>query len=177
MTKIVRRNGGNEYFETMAPLFTHGVGFDRIMNLMDAALQETQNEKTNYPPYDIVQTSEDEYTIQMAVAGFSIDDLEIKIERNILMITGVKSKAEAKGKFLYQGISNRKFVQRFNLSDHIIVRDASFTNGMLTVELVREIPEALKPRKIEIQAASNVIPEIMDVDDVVDDILEAATAS
>jgi molecular chaperone IbpA len=175
MTKIVRRAGGNTLFNELAPLFQHGVGFDRIAHLMDAALQETQNQQSNYPPYDIVQTGSDDYTIQMAVAGFSIENLDIKVERNVLTVTGSKPKTEKSGKFLHQGISNRKFNQRFNLTDHIVVRNATLTNGLLTIELVREIPDALKPRTIEIQTAPNLIPEASN-EEIVDNLLETSSS-
>lgn len=133
-----------------APLYRSSVGFDRVFNLLNNA-QRLQAIDT-WPPYDIVKTSEDDYRIEMAVAGFSASDLEIMQERNVLIIKG--EKAEAKdGEYLHRGIAGRTFERRFELADHVKVEHASLINGLLSIALKREIPEAMKPRKIAIGAA------------------------
>lgn len=133
-----------------APLYRSSVGFDRVFNLLNNA-QRLQAIDT-WPPYDIVKTGEDDYRIEMAVAGFSDTDLEIMQERNVLIIKG--EKAEAKdGEYLHRGIAGRTFERRFELADHVKVEHASLINGLLRIALKREIPEAMKPRKIAIGAA------------------------
>jgi molecular chaperone IbpA len=130
-----------------APLYRSSVGFDRVFNLLNNA-QRLQAIDT-WPPYDIVKTSEDDYRIEMAVAGFADSDLDITQERNVLIVKG--QKAEAKdGEYLHRGIAGRSFERRFELADHVKVEDASLVNGMLRILLKREIPEAMKPRKIAI---------------------------
>ncbi|MCW8060715.1 Hsp20 family protein [Agrobacterium tumefaciens] len=133
-----------------APLYRSSVGFDRVFNLLNNA-QRLQAIDT-WPPYDIVKTSDDAYRIEMAVAGFGDSDLDIIQERNVLVIKG--QKAEAKdGEYLHRGIAGRSFERRFELADHVKVEDASLVNGLLTIALKREIPEAMKPRKIAIGTA------------------------
>ncbi len=130
-----------------APLYRSSVGFDRVFNLLNSA-QRLQAIDT-WPPYDIVKTSEDDYRIEMAVAGFGDSDLDITQERNVLIVKG--QKAEAKdGEYLHRGIAGRSFERRFELADHVKVEDASLVNGMLRILLKREIPDAMKPRKITI---------------------------
>lgn len=133
-----------------APLYRSSVGFDRVFNLLNNA-QRLQAIDT-WPPYDIVKTSDDEYRIEMAVAGFADSDLDIMQERNLLVVNG--SKAEARdGEYLHRGIAGRSFERRFELADHVKVEDASLVNGLLRIALKREIPEAMKPRKIAIGTA------------------------
>lgn len=130
-----------------APLYRSSVGFDRVLNLLNNA-QRLQAIDT-WPPYDIVKTGDDDYRIEMAVAGFGESDLDIIQERNVLVIKG--QKAEAKdGEYLHRGIAGRSFERRFELADHVKVEDASLVNGLLRIALKREIPEAMKPRKIAI---------------------------
>ncbi|MFB2553619.1 Hsp20 family protein [Ensifer soli] len=130
-----------------APLYRSSVGFDRVFNLLNNA-QRLQAIDT-WPPYDIVKTSDNDYRIEMAVAGFGDSDLDITQERNVLIVTG--QKAEAKdGEYLHRGIAGRSFERRFELADHVKVEDASLVNGLLRILLKREIPEAMKPRKITI---------------------------
>ncbi|CDZ42284.1 16 kDa heat shock protein A [Neorhizobium galegae bv. officinalis] len=134
-----------------APLYRSSVGFDRVFNLLNNA-QRLQAIDT-WPPYDIVKTNDDDYRIEMAVAGFGDSDLDITQERNVLIVKG--QKAEAKdGEYLHRGIAGRSFERRFELADHVKVEDASLVNGLLRIELKREIPEAMKPRKIAIGSST-----------------------
>jgi molecular chaperone IbpA len=133
-----------------APLYRSSVGFDRVFNLLNNA-QRLQAIDT-WPPYDIVKTSDIDYRIEMAVAGFADSDLDVMQERNVLVVKG--QKAEAKdGEYLHRGIAGRSFERRFELADHVKVEHASLVNGLLRIELKREIPEAMKPRKIAIGTA------------------------
>ncbi len=150
-----RNNGGLNTFDSFdkmfAPLFQHSVGFDRLFDSMNKALSES-TQHGGYPPYDIVQTGDDDYTITVAVAGFSAGEIEVKLDKGILSIVGDKAtdKAAKEVKYLHRGIANRKFCHRFRLTDYIRVLDASLADGMLTISLLRELPEALKPRVIDI---------------------------
>ncbi|SDR63517.1 molecular chaperone IbpA [Rhizobiales bacterium GAS113] len=131
-----------------SPLFRSSIGFDRVFDLLESAsLVETID---NWPPYDIAKTGEDAYRITMAVAGFSQDELTISHEASLLMVSGSKS-GEDKGEYLHRGIAGRAFERRFELADHVKVTGASLENGMLTIDLVRELPEEMKPRRIEIR--------------------------
>ena len=135
-----------------APLYRSSIGFDRVFNLLNNA-QRLQAIET-WPPYDIVKTGEDTYRIEMSVAGFSQEDLDITQERNVLLVKG--QKAEAKdGEYLHRGIAGRSFERKFELADHVRVDDAALANGLLRVSLKREIPEAMKPRKIAIGVSSD----------------------
>ncbi|TIX97907.1 MAG: Hsp20 family protein [Mesorhizobium sp.] len=129
------------------PLFRSGIGFDRMLNALEAASRvETVD---NWPPYDIAKKGEDDYRITMAVAGFSQDELDITQEHNMLMVSGQKP-AEDNAEYLHHGIAERAFRRRFELADHVKVVNASLVNGLLTIDLKREIPEEMKPRRIEI---------------------------
>ncbi len=130
-----------------APLYRSSVGFDRVFNL----LRNTQrlNAIDTWPAYDIAKTGEDDYRITMAVAGFGDGDLDITQERNVLVIKGGKAD-ELQGEYLHRGIAGRSFERRFELADHVRVEGADLRNGLLTIALKREVPEAMKPRKIEI---------------------------
>ena len=129
------------------PLFRSSIGFDRMLNVLEAASRaETVD---NWPPYDIAKLGEDDYRITMAVAGFSRDELTITQEQNMLMVSGQKEDEDA-GQYLHRGIAERAFRRRFELADHVRVTGASLVNGLLTVDLKREIPEEMKPRRIEI---------------------------
>ena len=132
------------------PLFRASVGFDRIADLMDRMLTADAGQPT-YPPYNIEKTAENAYRISVAVAGFSAEDLAVEVKENALVIAGRKAGDEAEGRsFLHRGIATRAFERRFHLADHVRVSGAVHADGMLHVDLVREIPEALKPRRIEI---------------------------
>ncbi|EPE97053.1 Hsp20 family protein [Rhizobium grahamii] len=132
-----------------APLFRSSIGFDRVFNLL-ANSQRVQGTET-WPPYDILKTDEDGYRIQMAVAGFSDGDLDITQERNVLVVKGQKAE-DSGGEYLHRGIAGRSFERRFELADHVRIENATLTNGLLSIDLKREIPEAMKPRKIAIGA-------------------------
>ena len=131
------------------PLFRSSIGFDRMLHALEAASRvETID---NWPPYDIAKMAENDYRITMAVAGFSQDDLTITQEENMLMVSGQKA-GEDGGQYLHRGIAGRDFQRRFELADHVKVVGASLADGMLTIDLRREIPEEMKPRRIEIAA-------------------------
>ena len=133
-----------------SPLFRTAIGFDRMASLMDIA-QEAASTPA-YPPYNIAKTGEDSYRLTMAVAGFNQGDLELTVRDNHLVVSG-KLSDEAAGELLYRGIAGRAFERRFALADHIVVDGADLRNGLLHVALKRVVPEALKPRRIEIGAA------------------------
>lgn len=132
----------------LTPLYRSAIGFDRLASLLE------QRAEPSYPPYNIELVSEDNYRIVMALAGFTRDEVEIVTERDTLHVTGRKQKDETQRTFLHRGIAARDFEQRFQLANHVKVTAASFDNGMLTIELVREVPEAFKPRKIAIGDAN-----------------------
>ena len=138
------------------PVFRSTVGFDRMARLLDHAMRATEAANVpTFPPYNIEKLSEDEYRITMAVAGFGEGDLEITAENGQLVIAGKIEKAEDEARnYLHRGIATRSFERRFDLADHIRVNGASLENGLLHVALVREVPEAMKPRKIEIGGGS-----------------------
>jgi molecular chaperone IbpA len=134
-----------------SPLFRSTIGFDRLTRLMDAANQ-VDNGSLSYPPYNIETTGENAYRLTMAVAGFAADDLDVTAKEGALLITGKARKDEDQVQYLHRGIARRAFERRFQLADHIHVAGASLDNGLLHVDLVRQVPEALKPRKIAISA-------------------------
>jgi molecular chaperone IbpA len=137
------------------PLYRSAIGFDRLAQLLES---QRTDASPSYPPYNIELVSEDKYRIVMALAGFDRSEVEIVAERDTLHVTGRKQKDEQSRTYLHRGIAARDFEQRFQLANHVKVTTAAFDNGMLTIELVREVPEALKPRKISIAGgeASNV---------------------
>jgi len=133
------------------PFWRSTVGFDRVFDLID----QTANYQANdtYPPYNIERASEDQYRISLALAGFSPDEVTITAEQNVLTVEGSKAQ-KAETEYLYQGISARPFRRVFNLADYVQVKDAAFENGLLKIELVREVPEAMKPRRIAINVGT-----------------------
>jgi molecular chaperone IbpA len=135
-----------------APLFRTAIGFDRLARLMDTA-SSTASAST-YPPYNIEKTGEDAYRLTMAVAGFRPEDLELVVKDNTLVVSGKVPSEGGNGEVLYRGIAGRAFERRFVLADHIVVDGADLKNGLLYVGLKRIVPEALKPRRIEIGAGS-----------------------
>ena len=137
----------------LTPLYRSAIGFDRLSSLFDQALS-TAESQPSYPPYNIELVDENSYRIVMAVAGFSDDEIDIEVEGDSLKIVGSKQKSEDAPNYLHQGIAARNFERRFQLADHVKVTGAKLENGLLHVELVREIPEAMKPRKIEIAGSS-----------------------
>jgi molecular chaperone IbpA len=134
-----------------APLYRSSIGFDRVFNLLNST--QRLNAIDTWPAYDIVKSGEDDYCIAMAVAGFGDGDLDITQERNVLVIKGGKAE-ELQGEYLHRGIAGRSFERKFELADHVRVEGADLKNGLLTISLKREVPEAMKPRKIEIGVAS-----------------------
>ena len=133
-------------------LWRSTVGFDRLFDLLDDSMQWNGGE--TYPLYNIERTGDDQYQITLAVAGFAPDEITITSEQDVLTVEGRKSE-KADHQYLYQGIASRPFKRVFNLADYVQVKDASFENGLLTIHLVREIPEALKPRRITISAGND----------------------
>ncbi len=142
-----------------SPLFRSTIGFDRLTRLMDAASQ-VDSGAAAYPPYNIEATGDNAYRLTMAVAGFGADDLEITAKEGALVVTGKARKEDESKQYLHRGIARRAFERRFQLADHIRVAGASLDNGLLHVDLVREVPEALKPRKIEI--ATGTQPQVIE---------------
>ncbi len=135
----------------MTPLYRATVGFDQIADLMDRALASDVGQNS-YPPYNIEKTDDDAWRISIAVAGFSEDDLAIEVKDRNLHVTGRKAADEGERKYLHRGIATRAFERRFHLADHVKVTGASHENGMLHIDLMREVPEALKPRRIAISS-------------------------
>ena len=132
-----------------SPLYRSSIGFDHMVSLLDSARRIDQG-GNSYPPYNIERTGDDAYRISMAVAGFDQSELNIETKENTLTINGVKNKDDAKN-YLHHGIAERNFERRFQLADHVKATNAKLENGLLHVDLVREIPEAMKPRTIQIQ--------------------------
>ncbi|MDX1379474.1 MAG: Hsp20 family protein [Xanthomonadales bacterium] len=137
-----------------SPLYRTTVGFDRLAQLMASANRLEQG--NGYPPYNIVSTDENHYRITMAVAGFSREELNITSEQNTLTVSGERREESDNDdvQYLYRGIATRSFERRFNLADHVRVKHASLENGLLHIELERELPEAMKPRRVEIQSGT-----------------------
>jgi len=136
----------------LTPLYRSSIGFDRMGSLLDNALR-SQKAGVGFPPYDIEATGEDRYAITLAVAGFEESELDIQVEKGVLCVRGKKADEGEEKSYLYRGIANRSFERKFNLADHIEVRGADLKNGLLTISLVKDIPEAMKPRSIAIKAA------------------------
>ena len=133
------------------PLYRTTVGFDRLFGLLDAATKGEDN-ASSYPPFNIEVTDEDAYRVTMAVAGFGRDDLSIEVRQNTLTISGKRETNGDERHYLHRGIAGRSFERRFELADHVKVANATLENGLLHVDLVREIPEEAKPRRIEIES-------------------------
>ena len=144
----------------LTPLYRASIGFDRIADLMDRALSSDIS-ATTYPPYNIEKTGEDAYRISLAVAGFSADDLSVEMKEGAVIVSARKAEEDEGKTYLHRGIATRAFERKFALADHFRVTGASHVNGMLHIELVREIPEALKPRRIEI---AKTAPQTVEAD-------------
>ncbi len=136
----------------LTPLYKTTVGFDRFARLLDT-INSIESGSNGYPPYNIERTGENEYRITMAVAGFGEEDLNIEVKENALTVTGEKSQDKTEGQFLHQGIAGRSFERRFQLADFVEVAGAKLENGLLHIDLKRELPEAMKPRTIAISGA------------------------
>lgn len=138
----------------LSPLFRSTVGFDHVSRMLDNAFKMDER-AMSYPPYNIAKVSEDQYEIVMALAGFKLEDLNVVVEQNTLTITGAQAEKEEDGKeYLHRGIATRSFERKFSLADHVKVTGADLVDGILTLQLVREIPEESKPRQISINAGT-----------------------
>ena len=140
-----------------APLWRSTIGFDHLADLVDSTLRQTNED--NYPPYNIERSGEDHYRISLAVAGFGPSDITVTAEQNALAIEGRKPETATR-EYLYQGIAARPFRRVFNLADYVQVKQASFQDGLLIIDLVREVPEAMKPRRIPIAGGSPAASQI-----------------
>ncbi len=131
-----------------SPLYRSFVGFDRLAALLDAAQSEAAS---NWPPYNIEATGEDSYRVEIAVAGFKADELNVEVKENLLTVQGRKTaNDDAARRYLHRGLAERNFERRFQLADYVVVTDAQLNDGLLSISLKRELPESLKPRRIEI---------------------------
>ena len=133
-----------------SPLYRSVVGFDRLATLLETAAADAS---TGYPPYNIERTDENAYRVDLAVAGFRPDELSIEVKENLLTVTGRKTAIDEVRTYLHRGLAERNFVRRFQLADYVVVADANLADGLLSISLQRELPEALKPRQVPINAA------------------------
>ena len=140
-----------------SPLYRSVVGFDRLAALLDAAA--ASGESTGYPPYNIETVGENAYRIEIAVAGFKPEELNLEVKENVLTVQGRKAANDDSRRFLHRGLAERNFERRFQLADYVVVTDAQLSDGLLTVALKRELPEAMKPRRIEISTPSAQVIE------------------
>ncbi len=146
----------------LSPLYRSTVGFDRFFSLLDQVTGGAEP-ATGYPPYNIEKTGENDYRISIAVAGFDQNELTIEVKENSLVVRGEHAvKENATGDYLFRGIAARNFERRFQVADHVTVTGASLVNGLLHVDLVREVPEAAKPRQIPISQPSAAAPKVID---------------
>ena len=136
------------------PFWRTSIGFDRLFDLMDESLRFEPED--HYPPCNIVRTGEDTYRISLAVAGFKPDQLNVTVNQNTLIVTGTANEKQGEGEYLYKGIAGRSFERRFNLADYVVVKGASVDEGLLQIELERELPEAMKPRRIDIKTGKAI---------------------
>ena len=132
----------------MTPFTRSGIGFERLLHQLDAISQPELDD--NYPPYNIEKTGDDQYRVALAVAGFSENELFITAEGNVLTVSGKRTETDEPQGMLYRGIASRSFMRRFSLAEHVVVKDAQLSNGLLTIDLERQVPEAMKPRRIPI---------------------------
>ena len=140
----------------LSPLYRSVVGFDRLADLLDSASTEAA---TGYPPYNIERTGENAYRIEIAVAGFKSEDLTIEVKENLLTVQGRKAANDEAKRYLHRGLAERNFERRFQLADYVVVSEAHLADGLLSISLKRELPEALKPRRIEIGASASSLIE------------------
>ncbi|MDN7128292.1 Hsp20 family protein [Pseudidiomarina terrestris] len=143
----------------LSPLYRSSIGFDRMARLLDSAMRAEGNGAGGYPPYNIEVIGENRYAITVAVAGFSDNELSIEVENGILKIQGRKEEQGEEPQYLHKGIGFRTFERKFNLADHVEVKGAKMENGLLTIGLEKIIPEAMKPRKIEIGTSLNLLED------------------
>jgi molecular chaperone IbpA len=140
----------------LAPLYRATVGFDQLADLMDRVMSDQSVTQNTYPPYNIEKTADDAWRISIAVAGFTDDELNVEVRENALIVTARKAEDDGDRTYLHRGIATRAFERRFTLAEHVRVTGASHVNGMLHIDLAREVPEALKPRTIEITRGDTV---------------------
>ena len=134
-----------------SPLYRSVVGFDRLADLLDSASADSAN---GYPPYNIERTDTNAYRVEIAVAGFKPEELSIEVKENLLTVQGRKPANDEARRFLHRGLAERNFERRFQLADYVVVTDANLADGLLSISLVRELPEQLKPRRIDIKTAA-----------------------
>jgi molecular chaperone IbpA len=139
-----------------SPLYRSVVGFDRLADLLDSAAAETA---TGYPPYNIERTGDNAYRVEIAVAGFKPDELSIDLKEAVLTVQGRKAGGDAERRFVHRGLAERNFERRFQLAEYVVVTDATLADGLLSISLKRELPEALKPRKIAIGVGDSKLIE------------------
>ena len=139
-----------------SPLYRSVVGFDRLADLLDAAAPESA---TGYPPYNIERTGDHEYRIEIAVAGFKPDELSIEVKEAVLTVAGCKAANDGERRFVHRGLAERNFERRFQLAEYVLVTEANLADGLLSISLKRELPEALKPRRIEIGSGASTLIE------------------
>ena len=137
-----------------SPLYRSVVGFDRLASLLETAAADSA---TGYPPYNIERTDENAYRIEIAVAGFRPEELEVEVKENLLTVQGRKAANDEGRQYLHRGLAERNFERRFQLADYVVVKSADLVNGLLSIDLERELPEALKPRRIEIGSGQPLI--------------------
>ncbi len=156
----------------LSPLYRSSIGYDRLGSLIDSAFRAADH-ASGYPPYNIEVLDDNHYAITLAVAGFERNELDISVENSVLTIRGSKAQQAQERRFLHQGIANRTFERKFNLAEHVEVTDARLNSGLLTVSLVREVPEAMKPRSIPIDQPDSVLEHDADSDRKDDDSIAA----
>ena len=139
-----------------SPLYRSVVGFDRLADLLDTA---TADAASGYPPYNIERTDENAYRVEIAVAGFKPEELNIEVKENLLTVSGRKTANDEPRRYLHRGLAERDFERRFQLADYVVVTDANLSDGLLQIALKRELPEALKPRRIEIGTGKSTLIE------------------
>ena len=139
-----------------SPLYRSVVGFDRLADLLDSAATESA---TGYPPYNIERTGDHEYRVEIAVAGFKPEELSIEVKESLLIVQGRKTANDVERRFVHRGLAERNFERRFQLAEYVVVTEANLADGLLSVSLKRELPEALKPRRIEIGTGASTLIE------------------
>jgi len=143
-----------------SPLHRSSIGFERIFGLLEAAQAQPSD---NWPPFDTMKLSEDRYRISMAVAGFKRDEIDISVQENLLVVKGER-KNDVEGEYLHLGIASRPFVRRFELAEHVRVTDAHLADGLLNISLKRELPEAMKPRRIQINTDDATLAKVRQIE-------------
>lgn len=150
----------------LTPLYANTVGYDRFGSLLDAALNSERHQGGGYPPYDIELVGENRYSITLAVAGFVESEIDVQVEKGVLSVRGKREPSTTDSRYLHRGIATRSFERKFTLADHVEVTDARLDNGLLKISLVRELPDAMKPRKIPVVGSQAALQS--DVNRVVD---------